>query len=57
MSANIQYVLPRLEGRHGDVCALVNGIVNNALFHSSPQCQPDASANHSHHALILSCIW
>jgi len=36
MSVNIQYVLLWLEGRHGDVCALVNGIVNNALFHSSP---------------------
>jgi len=37
VTLNIQNVLLWLEGRHGETPApLINGVVNNALFHSSP---------------------
>jgi len=36
VSVNIQYVL-WLACRHGDACATSHSIVNNAVFHSSPQ--------------------
>ena len=33
VTMNIKNILLWLEWRQGDVCALINAVVNNALFH------------------------